>query len=256
MKTVSKCSLVLVSLLVVLMYAVSVQAQKPTTATAELVDVDGVIVGVATFEVVPEGVLVAVNVDGLEGSEGEHGIHIHQTGSCTPDFSAAGGHFNPSGAQHGLDNPEGAHSGDMPNLQLNADGTATYESINEQISLGSDDLSLFDDDGSAIIIHAGPDDQVTDPTGNSGDRIACGIITADETMAGAAEAEAAETETEMTQTEADEGEAQVTETTQTEEPPATLPQSGAEQSYPLVLIISAGVVMVLSGLALSLKRVK
>jgi Cu/Zn superoxide dismutase len=149
----------------------------------------------------PGGVKVTATVTGLAGNAGEHGIHIHAVGQCTPDFSAAGGHFNPTNAQHGLNNPAGPHGGDGPNLQL-ADGSATYEVVNDRVTLGSGPNSLFDADGSALVVHAGPDDQVTDPSGNSGDRIACGVI-----VAGPAAA------------------------------PAELPQSGGVDYLPLILIL-------------------
>jgi superoxide dismutase, Cu-Zn family len=152
-------------------------AQEPTTATAELKDAQGNGVGNATLTQESGGVKVTATLTGLAGNAGEHGIHIHAVGQCTPDFSAAGGHFNPTNAQHGLNNPAGPHAGDGPNLQL-ADGSATYEVVNDRVTLGSGPNSLLDADGSALVVHAGPDDQVTDPSGNSGDRIACGVIVA------------------------------------------------------------------------------
>ena len=105
-----------------------------------------------------------------------HGLHIHTVGACTPDFAAVGGHFNPTTAQHGLDNPSGPHAGDLPNLEIDADGNGTYEATTTLVTLDQGDNSLFDSDGSALVIHADPDDLITDPAGNSGDRIACGII--------------------------------------------------------------------------------
>ena len=105
-----------------------------------------------------------------------HGLHIHTVGACTPDFAAVGGHFNPTTAQHGLDNPSGPHAGDLPNLEIDADGNGTYEATTTLVTLAQGDNSLFDSDGSALVIHADPDDLITDPAGNSGDRIACGII--------------------------------------------------------------------------------
>lgn len=110
-------------------------AQEPLTATAELKDAGGNIVGNATFTEQADGVRIQVTVSGLAGDAGEHGIHLHTTGQCTPDFGAAGAHFNPTGGQHGLDNPAGPHAGDGPNLQLVADGSATYELINNRVTL-------------------------------------------------------------------------------------------------------------------------
>lgn len=146
------------------------------TATAELQDASGQVVGTATFTEAAGGVQIAVQVNGIE--PGTHGIHIHETGTCTaPDFTSAGAHFNPTGQQHGLENPQGPHAGDMQNLEVAADGSATATFTNERISLGAGENSLFDADGSALVIHATADDQVTDPSGNSGDRIACGVVT-------------------------------------------------------------------------------
>jgi hypothetical protein len=107
---------------------------------------------------------------------GVHGIHIHAVGRCAPDFSAAGSHYNPAGKKHGLENPEGAHAGDLPNLTIGQDGTGTFDTTTSMVSLTPGDKTVFDADGSAIVIHAFQDDQKTDPTGNSGERIACAII--------------------------------------------------------------------------------
>ena len=147
-------------------------------ATAQLQDAEGNAVGTAEFTEVPGGVLVAVRVQGLE--PGEHGIHLHETGECSPPaFEAAGGHINPAGAQHGLENPQGPHAGDLPGLSVAADGTASYEATTDRVTLlGSGTASLLDGDGSALVVHAAADDQSTDPTGNSGDRVACGVIEA------------------------------------------------------------------------------
>jgi superoxide dismutase, Cu-Zn family len=191
-------------------------AQEPTTAMAELKDVQGKVVGNAALTQEAGGVKVMVTLSGLTGNAGEHGIHIHTTGQCTPDFSAAGGHFNPTNAQHGLNNPAGPHGGDGPNLQLAADGSASYEVVNDRVTLGSGPNSLFDADGSAVVVHAGPDDQVTDPSGNSGDRIACGVI-----VAGAAAAAA----------------------------PTQLPQSGGVNYLPAILI-ALGAVLFSGGMLL------
>lgn len=107
-----------------------------------------------------------------------HGLHIHAVGKCEPEtnFTTAGGHFNPYSKKHGTKNPEGPHAGDMANLVVGADGTAKTEITASLVTLGADVNSLFDADGSALVIHAGPDDETTDPTGNSGARIACGVV--------------------------------------------------------------------------------
>jgi superoxide dismutase, Cu-Zn family len=109
---------------------------------------------------------------------GEHAIHFHQNPKCDPpDFKPAGGHFNPAGKKHGFDNPEGHHNGDMRNFTVDADGKADAKLEDKDVSLGDSPNSLFSNGGTAIIIHAKADDYKTDPSGNSGDRIACGVIT-------------------------------------------------------------------------------
>lgn len=147
-------------------------------ASAALVDPAGNVVGEAKFTEDAAGRLhVAVRVQGL--TSGRHGIHLHAVGSCSPDLAAAGGHHNPLGRQHGLHNPEGAHGGDLPNLEVNAAGRGRLNAVSDRATLSPGPITLFDADGSAVIIHAGEDDQVTDPTGNSGARIVCGVITPD-----------------------------------------------------------------------------
>lgn len=145
-------------------------------AAAPLRDAEGKVVGVALFVQEAQGVRISVTVKGL--SPGEHGIHIHAVGVCEPpDFLSAGPHFNPTSKKHGLSNPEGPHAGDLPNLGVGEDGSAVYEHVTDRVTLTPGELSLFDEDGSALIIHAGPDDQSTDPAGNSGARLLCGVIT-------------------------------------------------------------------------------
>ena len=125
---------------------------------------------------------VNVHVAGL--TPGLHGIHIHAIGACSPTFAAAGGHYNPLGHQHGLDNPNGAHAGDLPNLIVNADGVAHLNATTDRVTISPGPTTLFDSTplavGSAFIIHANEDDQVTDATnGNSGARVACAVIEAE-----------------------------------------------------------------------------
>lgn len=152
-----------------------VAADAPA-AEAQLADASGNPVGTATFTEMNGAVQIAVQVQGLPA--GTHGIHIHETGTCTaPDFTSAGGHFNPAGTKHGLQNPQGAHGGDLENLEVGEDGTAIATLVNDRVVLGEGANSLFDADGSALVIHAGPDDQTTDPSGDSGARIACGVVT-------------------------------------------------------------------------------
>lgn len=145
-------------------------------AAAPLRDAEGKVAGVALFVQEAQGVRISVTVKGL--SPGEHGIHIHAVGVCEPpDFLSAGPHFNPTSKKHGLSNPEGPHAGDLPNLIMGEDGSAVYEHVTDRVTLTPGELSLFDEDGSTLIIHAGPDDQITDPAGNSGARLLCGVIT-------------------------------------------------------------------------------
>jgi len=147
-------------------------AVAPDVATADLMMSDGTLVGTATFTGMDGG--TQVTVDAFNMPPGDHGIHIHMTGLCDgPDFASAGGHLNPTGMQHGLDNPQGPHAGDFPNLTVADDGTGTLD----YMSPATMD-EIFDADGSALVVHANPDDEMTDPAGNSGPRIACGVITA------------------------------------------------------------------------------
>ena len=109
---------------------------------------------------------------------GPHGVHIHENGKCeAPDFASAGGHFNPSGKQHGPQNPNGQHEGDIPNLLVQANGTAEVAFIADKATLTAGASSILKPGGTSLVIHAGPDDLQTDPSGNSGARIACGVIT-------------------------------------------------------------------------------
>ena len=149
----------------------------PLTAGAELAGPDGQIVGRATLEETPfGGVLITLSVEGLE--PGSHGFHIHETGRCeAPDFTSAGGHYAPRGNAHGLRTAWGHHGGDLPNLHVAEDGTARTERLASGVTLRADaPHTLFDADGSAIVLHAGPDDYVSQPSGAAGARVACGVI--------------------------------------------------------------------------------
>jgi len=149
-------------------------------ATAELRDGEGNLVGTAEFVEGPKGVAITVNVQ--QGVEpGEHGIHIHEFGVCSPagdePFASAGEHFNPTTAAHGGPQDTGAHAGDLGNLLADNGGTYTFSNASDRVSLDPDSaVTLRDTDGSALLIHAGADDLETDPSGNSGGRVACGII--------------------------------------------------------------------------------
>jgi Cu-Zn family superoxide dismutase len=158
---------------------VSAQEAGPTLAIAELKTPGNKTVGLAIFSTLPTGeVRIRVTVTGLaKGTPGPHGIHIHAVGACSPDFGAAGAHFNPGGAKkHGFNNPKGPHAGDLPNIVFDAGGNAVYETTTNRITLSPSLNSIFDADGSALIITAQADDYVSNPSGNSGARIACGVI--------------------------------------------------------------------------------
>ena len=152
-------------------------AQQANQATAELRDPDGDLVGTAELTQESDGVRISVQVQLLP--PGTHGIHVHAVGRCDPpDFMSAGPHFNPTNRQHGLRNPAGPHAGDLPNIDIAADGRGQLTTTNNMLTLGTGANSLFDTDGSAIVVHTDPDDEMTDPTGNSGGRIACRVVTA------------------------------------------------------------------------------
>ena len=150
-------------------------ATASPTATAVLKDATGKEVGTATFTSARSGVLVKLVATGLP--PGKHGLHLHAAGKCEPpDFKSAGGHFNPGAKQHGLHNPGGHHAGDLPNLVVAKDGTARASFTARGATLSEGQASLLGPDGAAIVVHADADDERTDPAGNSGARIACGVI--------------------------------------------------------------------------------
>jgi Cu-Zn family superoxide dismutase len=142
-------------------------------ATATLTGPDGAAMGTVTLTAAPHGVLVSADVTGL--APGPHGFHIHETGACAPDFKAAGGHYNPAGAGHGLMHEGGHHAGDLPNIHANAEGAAQADYFTADVSFDEGAANtLFDADGSAIIIHENPDSYGEDA--GAGGRVACGVI--------------------------------------------------------------------------------
>lgn len=151
-------------------------ADAPLTATVKVMGSNNESHGEAIFEEEENGVKVTLKLSGL--SEGLHGMHIHEVGKCEgPDFMTAGGHFNPTHKEHGKDNPHGHHLGDLPNLEVAADGTANMSVFAEGVTLQKNtEHSLLDGEGTALVIHESEDDYMTDPTGESGGRIACGVI--------------------------------------------------------------------------------
>jgi Cu-Zn family superoxide dismutase len=146
------------------------------TRTVTLRDGEGRTVGTALLAPASGGVQVVVSANGMP--PGVHGIHVHERGRCEgPDFTSAGGHFNPAGSQHGLQNPAGPHAGDLPNLTVDAAGRGALTGLARGAAItGTAANSLLRSGGTALVVHAGADDQVTDPSGDSGARIACGVI--------------------------------------------------------------------------------
>jgi superoxide dismutase, Cu-Zn family len=161
------------------LYALAAFGQAaPKMAHADIINNIGQKIGTAKLTATKTGaVKIAVKVEELP--PGEHGFHIHAVGKCdTPDFKTAGGHFNPTEAHHGMNNPQTPHphAGDLPNLVVDAKGKGTLTAIDPNVTLGDGPNSLFHDGGTSLVIHEKADDYMTDPSGNSGNRIACGII--------------------------------------------------------------------------------
>ena len=162
------------SSLVVATAAVSLATGSALAASASLESPDGESVGMVTLTETPNGLIIHGELEAL--TPGEHGFHVHETGSCSPDFGAAGGHLAPGGSQHGFEVAEGPHPGDLPNIFIADSGSLTFEAFAPALSFEDGDAPLFDDDGAAIVVHADADDYSSQPSGDAGDRIACGVI--------------------------------------------------------------------------------
>ena len=147
-------------------------AAQDASATAVLMDQSGTNLGTLTLMDVDGGVRISGELTGVPN--GEHGFHIHETGTCdaATKFESAGEHFEPGGKKHGTESPEGPHAGDLMNVTADDDGMAMVDLQNMDATLEQ----LLDTDGAALVLHADPDDYKTDPSGNSGDRFACGVI--------------------------------------------------------------------------------
>ena len=148
---------------------------KSNGITVTIKDASGKDVGTVNIKPAGTGVSLKLQLHGL--APGEHAIHFHQNAKCeAPDFKSAGPHFNPESKKHGLENPEGSHAGDMLNFTADDKGNAKATIVNKSVNLGSDAHSLYSNGGTALVVHAKADDMKTDPAGNAGDRIACGVI--------------------------------------------------------------------------------
>ncbi len=179
--TMHQRSLVSAAALAAVMLAPAVPALAAGGATAVLKSTDGKEVARVGFQPAAIGGVIAVlQTTGLP--PGIHAFHLHETGSCDPEsgFKSAGGHFNPTDKSHGWMNEKGAHVGDLPNIHVPQDGILAVEYFLSDITLGDggDGSSVMDDDGTAVVVHARADDYHTDPAGDAGDRIACGVIEA------------------------------------------------------------------------------
>ena len=174
----------LTTLLVAGFLAVAPGMAETVIARAEFKNPQDATVGEATLRETGDGVQIHLVLRNLHA--GKHGFHIHENGSCVgPDFESAGGHFNPTGKQHGFENPAGPHAGDAHNIEISSDGSLETTILSKHVTLREGKAnSLFKPGGTALVVHAGQDDQKTDPAGDAGPPIACGVITHAQKMTG------------------------------------------------------------------------
>lgn len=153
-----------------------VKEEEKVEIPVQLKNTEGAVVGTAVLSEESDGVHIAIDATHLP--LGVHGFHIHEKGMCEePDFESAGGHFNPEGKEHGFDNPKGPHAGDLPNIEVGEDGAVKTEVVADMVTLEKGkENSLLHEGGTSLVIHADPDDYVSQPAGNAGERIVCGVI--------------------------------------------------------------------------------
>ena len=165
----------LLGILLMVSFPLLAAEKAPKKAKAELRNAQGQQVGTAVFKQGGNGVSISLQTFNLPA--GTHAFHIHAVGKCDPpDFKTAGGHFNPENKKHGLKNPEGPHAGDMPNITVGPNGKGKVTVQNTRVTLGEGANSLFHEGGTTLVIHEKADDDMTDPAGNAGGRMACGVI--------------------------------------------------------------------------------